>query len=51
MHKGSTVCKGSTQTTLRRLARTAVFNAVRGAAYACGAAAVAGLEWWIEKII
>ncbi len=40
----------STQTTLRRLARTAVFSVVRGAAYACGAAAIAGLEWWAEKI-
>ncbi|MEU1778029.1 MULTISPECIES: hypothetical protein [Streptomyces] len=36
--------------TLRRLTRTAVFNVVRGAAYACGAAAVTGLGWWIERI-
>ncbi|MEU0738639.1 hypothetical protein [Streptomyces sp. NPDC006134] len=36
--------------TLRHLARTALFHAVRGAAYACGAAAVAGLGWWVEKI-
>ncbi|GGX41006.1 hypothetical protein [Streptomyces chryseus] len=35
---------------LRRLSRTAVFSAVRGAAYAGGAAAVAGLGWWVDKI-
>ncbi|MCF3103232.1 hypothetical protein IPZ58_16835 [Streptomyces roseoverticillatus] len=41
--------KKSTRTTLRRLARTAVFNVVRGAAYACGGAAIVGLEWWLER--
>ncbi|MFE4059618.1 hypothetical protein ACFXP3_25570 [Streptomyces sp. NPDC059096] len=35
---------------LRRLATSAVFHAVRGAAYACGAAAVAGLGWWVDRI-
>ncbi|MGW2995386.1 hypothetical protein ACWDA9_27765 [Streptomyces sp. NPDC001193] len=36
--------------TLRRLIQTAAFNAVRGAAYASGAAAAAGLGWWIERL-
>jgi hypothetical protein len=35
--------------TVRRLGRTALFAAVRGASTAAGAAAVAALTWWIQR--
>jgi hypothetical protein len=33
--------------TLRRLARTALFGAVRGLGYAAGTSAAASILWWI----